>query len=158
MTRNANAPYMPGTTVRDVVMPPGETVFIIENKLASSPGGWATQRIYTDLNEARRALGLLPEYKNTYKPDTGEFLGDIVIREYSVKQPLPTRQGIAGPQTTPDGELRYAGGGKQVEFLIDTRDKTKTVSRQPVWQTYLQGQAEYNIGDPGLTPHPILRE
>ncbi len=161
LTRNANAPYMPGTMVRDVVMPPGETVFIIENKLAPSPGGWATQRIYTDLNEARQALGLLPEYKNLIEkqPINGVTqLDDIVIREYSVKQPLPTRQGIAGPQTTPDGELRYAGGGKQVEFLIDTRKETlDPLTRDPLWESFLEGRSEYRIGDPSQQAAPISR-
>jgi filamentous hemagglutinin family protein len=159
LTRNASAPYMPGTTVRDVVMQPGETVYIIENQFAQNPGGWATQRIYTDLNEARRELALLPEYKNLYKEETSEFLGDLVIREYSVKQPLPSRQGVAGPQTSPDGGLSYPGGGKQVEFLIDTRQYTiDAKTGVPVWKGYLVEQQEYRIGDAQLQPYPVSRE
>lgn len=145
LTAGAQAPYMPGTVVRDVLAQPGQKLYIVENLTASGPGGWAGTRIYTDLNEARRELALLPEFKNPGEIVTNgkTTLDDLIIREYSVKQPLPTRQGMVGPQeeyfinsqgqTVPTGQ-RYPGGGKQMELLIDTKGlDTKGAT---VWESY----------------------
>ena len=161
LTRNVSMPYMPGTTVRDVMLQPNQKVYVVENRFAVGPGAWSATQIYTDLNEARSALALLPEFKNQREvlANGTTMLDDLVIREYTVKQPLPTRQGVAGPQTSPDGGVRYAGGGKQTEFLIDARSDTKNpLTGKPVWQSYLQGSAEFRIGDPSKNPLPITRQ
>jgi len=119
-------------------------LYIIENHTASGPGGWAGTRIYTDINEARRELAFLPEFKNP-----GEIvvngkatLDDLLIGEYTIKQPLPTRQGVVGPQE---------------ELLIDTRGQNAK-SGGTVWENYLKPQAQYKIGDRTLTPYPVVRK
>jgi hypothetical protein len=59
---------------------------------------------------------------------------------------------------SPDGGLSYPGGGKQVEFLIDTRKSTlDPVTEDPLWESYLEGRNEYRIGDPSLQATPIQR-
>ncbi len=100
MTNGAIAPYMRGTQVRDVIVGVGQKLYVVENASAAGPGGWASPRIFTDLNEARREMALLPEWKNQQELVVNGVptLDNLVIREYSVKQPLPTRQGMAGPQ------------------------------------------------------------
>ena len=50
LTNGAIAPYMPGTQVRDAIVGVGQKIYIVENASASGPGGWASPRIYTDLN------------------------------------------------------------------------------------------------------------
>lgn len=142
LTAGAQAPYMPGTVVLDVTSQPGQNLYIIENLTATGPGGWAGTRVYTDINEARRELALLPEWKNAFTEE-GKMT-DLVIREYTVKQPLPTRQGTVGPQeeyfknsqgqTIQTGQT-YPGGGKQVELLIDTRKDVDKPTAE--WRKYL---------------------
>lgn len=167
LTAGAQAPYMPGTVVLDVTAQPGQNLYIIENLTANGPGGWAGTRIYTDINEARRELALLPEFKNPGEiiEDGKATLNDLVIREYTVKQPLPTRQGMVGPQAeyfkNAQGQTiltgqNYPGGGKQVELLIDT--KGLDTKGALVWESYLNPQAQYEIGDRTLTPHPVVRK
>lgn len=141
-----------------------QKLYIIENLSASGPGGWAGTPIYTDINEARRELALLPEWKNTFTEE-GKMT-DLVICEYTVEQPLPTRQGMAGPQveyfknsqglTIQTGQT-YPGGGQQVELLIDTRG-LDAKSGGTVWDKYLKPQAQYKMGDRTLTPYPVVRK
>ncbi|MDQ5960988.1 MAG: filamentous hemagglutinin, partial [Pseudomonadota bacterium] len=165
LTNGSVAPYMPGTQVRDAIVGVGQKLYIVENASAAGPGGWAATKIYTDLNEARRDMALLPEWKNTFSQE-GK-INDLVIREYTVQQALPTRQGMAGPQeeyfknatgqNVQTGQS-YPGGGKQVELLIDTgRGAKDPLTGKTVWESYLKENAEYRIGDVTKTPQPVRR-
>lgn len=133
---------MPGTQVRDRLMQVRQKLYVVESASAGGPGNWAATRVYTDLNEARREMALLPEWKNSFS-DEGA-INDLVIREYTVRQPLPTRQGMAGPQEeyfrNASGDLvqtgqRYPGGGRQVELLVDVRKDSGKPTAE--WRTYL---------------------
>ncbi|ENO89831.1 hemagglutinin repeat-containing protein [Thauera linaloolentis] len=169
LTSGAQAPYMPGTAVRDVLAQPGQRLYIIENASASGPGGWAGTRIYTDLNEARQQLALLPEWKNPQEliHEGNTIMDSLVIREYTVRQPLPTRRGMVGPQDeyfrNAQGELiqtgqQYPGGGQQIELLIDIRKDTKDpATGKSLWQSYLLENSEYLVGDISRNPRPISR-
>lgn len=85
-------------------------------------------------------------------------LNDVVIREYLVKKPLPTRQGVAGAQTSADGGMTYAGGGKQVEFLIDTRAKTLDLKTgDSLWRSYLDEVREFGLGDRAQSAKTVVR-
>lgn len=110
-------------------------------------------------------MALLPEWKNTFSQE-GK-INDLVIREYTVQQALPTRQGMAGPQeeyfknatgqNVQTGQS-YPGGGKQVELLIDTgRGAKDPLTGKTVWESYLKENAEYRIGDVTKTPQPVRR-
>lgn len=110
-------------------------------------------------------MALLPEWKNTFSEE-GK-INDLVIREYSVKQPLPTRQGIAGPQEeyfrNAAGQnvqigQSYPGGGKQVELLIDTRSQVlDSKTSDALWKSYLNPTAQYRIGDRTAAAQPVVR-
>ena len=92
-------------------------------------------------------MALLPEWKNQKEViDKGlPTLDNLVIREYTVNQPLPTRQGMAGPQeeyftglsgqTVKTGQI-YPGGGQQVELLIDMgKDAKNPLTGKTMWES-----------------------
>jgi hypothetical protein len=136
---------------------------------AAGPGGWAATKIYTDLNEARRDMALLPEWKNQQEllVNGVPMLDNLVIREYTVQKALPTRQGMAGPQeeyfknaagqNVQTGQS-YPGGGKQVELLIDTRSHMlDSKTGDVLWKSYLNPTAQYRFGDRTVTAQPVVR-
>ncbi|MGV8834576.1 DUF637 domain-containing protein, partial [Cellvibrio sp.] len=104
------APYKTGTVVQELFSPPGTKFYAIEFKTQSAPGIWASQKRYTNLEEARQDLALPPEWKQ----------GDLVVREYMVNTGvnIPTRSGVAGPQKSTNGTT-YQGGAIQHEFVVD---------------------------------------
>ena len=158
---------MPGTPVRDALKDVGEKLYAIENASATGPGRWAVTRVYSDLNEARREMALLPAFKNQREViEQGlPTLDDLVIREYTVKQPLPTRQGMTGPQeeyfkdaagqSVKTGQI-YPGGAQQVELLIDGQRFDPT-TKDLLWKSYLNPTAQYRIGDKSMTALPVVR-
>jgi len=53
------------------------------------------------------------------------------LREYTVKKPLPVREGKVGEQIVKEtGEYR-PGQGKQIELLIDKKDWKKYLDEDP---------------------------
>ncbi len=110
-TLKKDPPYMPGHTVLDRIIPPGGKVFIIENEFSSGPGRFFTDKIYTNLDEARESLALPPGWK-----DHSETRGRLVMREYTVTgNGFSVRDGMVGPQ---DPNFDYPGGGRQFETPI----------------------------------------
>lgn len=69
------------------------------------PGGWATNKQYASVEEARSELALLPEFKS----------GDLVLREYTILKNTPVRQGTVGELTSANGN-KYEGGGIKWSF------------------------------------------
>ncbi|MDQ5946440.1 MAG: filamentous hemagglutinin, partial [Pseudomonadota bacterium] len=101
-------PYLRDSLVSERLAQPGEKFYVIEYGRQSSPGGWASQKQYTSLDQARNELSLLPEFKS----------GDLVVREYEVVKPMPIREGTVGPLKSNTGQT-YAGGAKQTEFVFE---------------------------------------
>ncbi len=113
-------PYLRDSLVSERLAQPGEKFYVIEYDRQSSPGGWASQKQYTSLNQARNELSLLPEFKS----------GDLVVREYEVVKPMPIREGTVGPLKSNTGET-YAGGAKQTEFVFERPQSDS-------WKEFLQ--------------------
>jgi RHS repeat-associated protein len=114
-------PWANNRPVIDTWLRPGTAgnptrIYVVEGATQAGPGGWATNRTYSSLAEARADLSLLTEFKN----------GNLVVREYTVIADIPVRQGTVGPLT--QGAESYRGGGQQWEFLVDMRNN---------WSTYL---------------------
>ena len=113
-------PYERGTFVTERLAQPGETFYIIEYDRQVAPGGWATRKQYTSLKQARQELALLPEFKS----------GNLVVREYTVVNPMPVREGTVGSLTSAlDGKI-YAGGGMQTEFVFNAKKDWESYMRQ----------------------------
>ncbi|MFN4197359.1 MAG: hypothetical protein ACK4FM_05105 [Caldimicrobium sp.] len=65
---------------------------LVDKGASNSPqsiGGWATPQQFSSLEEARKSLALLPEFKETSK------CCDVL--ELTVTNPIPVRSGWAGP-------------------------------------------------------------
>lgn len=112
-------PYLRDSLVTERFATPGEKFYIIETRSAENPGGWASQTQFTSLEQARRELALLPEFKS----------GDLVLREYEVIKQMPIREGTTAPlKSRVDGQT-YPGGGKQTEFIFNVKHN---------WETYMR--------------------
>jgi RHS repeat-associated protein len=119
-------PWANMSTVFDTWLDPGTKIYMINLKSATGPGGWATSKRYTSLAEARKYLSLLQEFK-----EAGSNC--CVIQEYTVKSPIPVRQGTAGPLTsTKPPHDSYPGGGDQWQFLLD-----RSLTKDEGWKNFL---------------------
>lgn len=138
-----NEPYMPGTLVFDKVIPEGSTLYSAEYKGQARPGGWASNHQIRTIEELRRDLAVLEDWK-----DPGS--ARVVNRAYTVTQDLPVREGIIGPQEdiveTTDtwddmiisnsqgySETIYPGGAHQYEYMAGKWDDEKNP-----WWDYLK--------------------
>lgn len=70
-------------------------------------GGWATFEDVTTRRIARERLAISDRYKKNV---------DVVV-EIELREPLPARVGIVGPQRMRDG-TQLPGGGNQVWFSV----------------------------------------
>lgn len=116
--RSANSPpYMAGTEVTDFTIKTGDPFFVVEYKGQSVPGGFGSNEPITTIEELRKKLAVLEDWKN---PATDE----ILIRKYEALQNIQTRSGLIGPQLEASGVnagQMYPGGGHQYEFLENWR-------------------------------------
>jgi hypothetical protein len=126
-------PYKNGTVTTERHLQPGEKFYSVEYPGQSAPGGWATPKRYTSIEQARKELALLPEFKDSS--------GGLVIREYTVKKPTPIREGTVGGLKSENGST-YEGGGSQIEFLFDRGSK-----KNPTWKEYLFEPKTYELGN-----------
>jgi RHS repeat-associated protein len=119
-------PWANTSTVFDTWLDPGTKIYMINLKSATGPGGWATSKRYTSLAEARKDLSLLQEFKAAGS-------NCCVIQEYTVKSPIPVRQGTAGPLTSKKPPYdSYPGGGDQWQFLLD-----RSLTKDEGWKNFL---------------------
>lgn len=111
-------PWAANKSVLDTWLNPGEKVYMLVDKGTTketkSIGGWATPQQFGSLDEARKSLALLPEFKETAK------CCDVL--ELTVTNPIPVRSGWAGPLTSKQTGENYNGGAKQFEFLMSMSD------------------------------------
>ncbi|MGD8164538.1 hypothetical protein [Pantoea sp. FN0307] len=75
---------------------------------STRPGGFATFDDIPDVSYVRDKLAV----KNAWKPDI-----DRVIT-HEIKQPLPVKIGMVGPQVDKGTGTYLAGGGTQVEMVV----------------------------------------
>jgi RHS repeat-associated protein len=108
--------YPPWANTKQVIdtwLEPGSKIYMINFKNATGPGGWATSKRYSSLEEARKELALLEEFKASGS-------NCCVLQEYTVKAPIPVRDGYAGGLTSRKPPYdSYAGGGQQYQILLD---------------------------------------
>ncbi|WP_160114272.1 hypothetical protein [Aquimarina sp. AU119] len=118
--RSGNSPpYMDGTDVTDFTIQKGETFYVVEYKGQDVPGGFGSNEPITTIEELRKKLAVLEDWKNP-------TVDDIVVREYQAIEPLQTRSGAIGPQVEKTGVnagQNYPGGGHQYEFVDNWRSK-----------------------------------
>ena len=76
--------------MKDKMLQPGDKLYVIESQNQANPGRFAAPKQYSSLDQARRELALLPEWK-----DATQSVG-LVVREYTVIKPTPIREGITG--------------------------------------------------------------
>ena len=98
---------------------------LVDKGASNSPqsiGGWATPQQFSSLEEARKSLALLPEFKETSK------CCDVL--ELTVTNPIPVRSGWAGPITSKQTGEDYNGGAKQFEFLMSMSNEN--------WKNYFK--------------------
>ncbi|MBA4288222.1 MAG: adhesin [Pseudomonas sp.] len=126
-------PYKNGTFTIERYLQPGEKFYSVEYPGQTAPGGWATPKQYTSIEQARKELALLPEFKDSS--------GGLVIREYIVKKPAPVREGKVGDLKSENGKI-YEGGGDQIEFLFDRGSRGN-----PKWEDFLSAGKRITLGD-----------
>lgn len=126
-------PYQNETMTTERYLQPGEKFFSVEFPGQASPGGWGTPKQYTSVEQARKELALLPEFKNSS--------GGLVIREYTVIRPTPVREGKVGGLKSGDGNF-YEGGGDQIELLFDRGN-----INDPKWKDYISAGEGVFLGD-----------
>jgi hypothetical protein len=110
--KDASPPYKIGSKVKDMVLKPGDKIYVVEYAQQVQLGGWASKLKINSIEELRNDLAVLKDWKN---PD----IDDIVVREYIIKKRLSVRSGEIGPQKEVINgiELNYPGGGHQYEFM-----------------------------------------
>ncbi len=126
-------PYKTGTATTERYLQPGEKFYSVEYPTQKAPGGWATPKRYSSINQVRRELALLPEFKDSS--------GGLVIREYTIKKPTPVRIGKVGELKSTNGKT-YKGGGDQVEFLFDRGSRDN-----PLWSEYLSAGKKTSLSE-----------
>lgn len=121
---DAYAPWLATKPVKDTWLNPGEKIYMVNGRDAN-PGGWATNRQYTSLEEARNDLSLLKAFTDAKGP--------LVIQEYTIKGPIPVREGHVGAlKSTTNPSESYPGGGLQWELLLD-----KSLTENGGWRNFL---------------------
>lgn len=108
-------PYKPLTTTIERNLQPGDKIYIVEyaNGGVPNPGGWGSKNQITSLREVREDLAILNDWKD-WKKDK------LVLREYTVKEPLPVRDGVVGSLQEISGPNKgtvYYGNQQQYEFI-----------------------------------------
>jgi RHS repeat-associated protein len=124
---DAYSPWLSSRSVTDKWLEPGTKIYMVNLRNASGPGGWATSMKFKSMEEARRHLALLEEFKAS-GPNC------CILQEYIVKSPVPVREGFAGPITSrvPPYDS-YPGGAPQWELLLD-----KTLVEKNRWENFLE--------------------
>jgi hypothetical protein len=127
-----SAPYADDCVVTEEVLQPNKEFYIVNNKNAKRPGGWASDKPITTINELRQDLAVLEQWKRV------EDIPTCV--KYRVKQPLRVRNGVVGPQvdfpTAEKGQgVIYFGGSQQYEIILPKGWADKT---DPQWINYLE--------------------
>ena len=113
-----SAPYADDCVVTEELLKQNDVIYMVINKDAEVPGGWATNYIITEIEQLRQDLAVLEKWKN---------IKDIpTCAKYRVKQNLRVRNGKVGPQfdfpAAENGQgVIYFGGSQQYE-IIQTRD------------------------------------
>jgi hypothetical protein len=108
-------PYKPLTTAIERNLQSGDKIYIVEyaNGGVPNPGGWGSKNQINSLKEVREDLAILNDWKDLNKDK-------LVLREYTVKKPLPVRDGVVGPLqevTGPNSGAVYYGNQQQYEFM-----------------------------------------
>ncbi|HBV15331.1 MAG TPA: hypothetical protein DEB71_08325 [Chryseobacterium carnipullorum] len=120
----------------------GDKVYVVENlingktgKVEPNPGGWGSKNAITTEKELREYLAVLEDWKKAQGIDDA-----LVLREYTVTNPLQVRDGVVGPQMDkfPDGSYKvYYGGEHQYEFIQYLGDGN--------WKNFLQPKTEQGV-------------
>jgi RHS repeat-associated protein len=120
-------------SVTDKWLDPGTKIYMV-NEVGAVPGGWATPQTFTNLKDARDALSLLYGFKQP-GPNC------CTLQEYTVKSPIPVREGIAGPLTSRDPPFdSYPGGAMQWELLLD-----RSLTKGEGWRKFLVPTGEVRL-------------
>lgn len=116
-----HSPYKPLNNVYERDLQIGDKLYIVEYKnpigtdIASpNPGGWGSKNKISTIQELREDLAVLEGWKDANQN------GGLVLREYTVKKPLPVRDGIVGPLQEVGDLITapiYRGGEQQYEFM-----------------------------------------
>jgi len=116
-----HSPYKPLGRVYERDLQIGDKIYIVEYKHppsgtspAPNPGGWGSKNKISTVKELREDLAVLEGWKDA------DINGGLVVREYTIKKPLPVRDGVVGPlQEVGDVATApiYRGGEQQYEFL-----------------------------------------
>lgn len=110
--RRQVSPWLSTSIVTDTWLNPGQKIYMIVDKFNTPKpvkiGGWASDTRFRNIEEARQALGVTEQFKPS------KTCCDII--ELTVKSPVPTRSGYAGPQSYNGKD--YKGGGQQYEFML----------------------------------------
>lgn len=117
-----NDPYRQGTPIIERYLQKGDKVYVVENlmygnppKPIPNPGSWGSKNAISTEKELREYLAVLEDWKKAKGIDDA-----LVLREYTVIEPLPVRDGVVGPQMDKfsDGSYKvYYGGEHQYEFI-----------------------------------------
>ena len=126
-------PYKPLTTAIERSLQSGDKVYIVEyaNEGIPSPGGWGSKNQITSLKEVREDLAILNDWKDANKDA-------LVLREYTLKKPLPVRDGVVRPLQETSGQNTgtvYRGNQQQYEFIEYLGGER--------WKDYLNDPVEY---------------
>ncbi|AZA74942.1 fibronectin type III domain-containing protein [Chryseobacterium indoltheticum] len=137
-----NDPYRQGTPIIERSLQKGDKVYVVENlingktgKVEPNPGGWGSKNAITTEKELREYLAVLEDWKKAQGIDDA-----LVLREYTVTNPLQVRDGVVGPQMDkfPDGSYKvYYGGEHQYEFIQYLGDAN--------WKNFLQPKTEQGV-------------
>ena len=117
IARDQMPPWAGLRTVSDTWLNPGKVVYMVVNKGGGSNpriGGWASPERFSSVEDARRRLALLPEFK------PNDVCCDIVALK--VISPIPVREGWVGSLFSKEANKTYPGGALQWHLLVDTRD------------------------------------
>ncbi len=116
-----HSPYKPLHKVFERDLQVGDKVYIVEYKYVPgtknaipNPGGWGSKNKITTIKELREDLSVLEGWKDASQN------GGLVVREYTVKKPLPVRDGVVGPLQEVGNMATapiYRGGQQQYEFM-----------------------------------------
>ena len=130
-----NDPYRQGTPIIERYLQKGDKVYVVENKIYGrtgkvepNPGSWGSKNAISTEKELREYLAVLEDWKKAKGIDDA-----LVLREYTVIEPLPVRDGVVGPQMDKfsDGSYKvYYGGEHQYEFIAPLFDNG--------WEKYLK--------------------
>ncbi|GHV15275.1 hypothetical protein FACS1894169_06150 [Bacteroidia bacterium] len=125
MGKRSNPPAKLGTLAHDKILPVNSKLYAIEEVDQLGPGGWLTDEKFNTLEEGREKLALIDEFKSSSK--------QLVLVEYTVIKPMPTRVSIVGEQYCNVAKKIYNGSANQYEF----RFAYAFTQRPDSWKEYL---------------------